>query len=132
MNNTDCLSLTNIVSFLDTRDNIAMLSTCKRINKHLMKYGFVTTVTFSQDVSYYNFLKKITNKRLISSLTMENFCNPIDWIPFYVNKITLINCSETYENILIFCMSNNYEIVTHKDNLIRLFRSPTQPQLLDI
>lgn len=103
---------------------------CKRINNHAMKYGYITDLTLSNDISYYKAIR--SNLRLLKSIIMKGFYNPIVWIPVYTDRIILQRCEEEYENIVVFCMSNNYEIVTHIDNLIILIKSRVQPQLRGI
>ena len=132
MNNIDCLSLSNIISFLYTIDNIALSKACKTINKQMINQGYLTTITLTQD-NYINHLKKKQlKKRLVNTVTMLHFDKPLLWLPFHANKIILKYCDETYEDIIVFCMSSNYEIVTHNDNLIILLKSQDQPQLQDI
>jgi hypothetical protein len=131
MNNIDSLSLMNITSFLKTVDNMNFLRTCKKINTQLTKYGYVTDLTLYNDLTYYENIKKIRGKPL--SIELIGFEDPLVWLPFHSDKIILNNCSECYENIVIFCMSNNYEIIIHNDDsLIILIKSQDQPQLQDI
>lgn len=120
----------NITSFLDTSDNLSLLLACKTINKDLSTYGYVTNLTLTNDITYYEKIKKTKGKPSI--VNMKGFRDPLVWLPFFPDKIVLSDCEEQYENILVFCMSNNYEIFTHKDNLIILIRSPTQPRTQDI
>ena len=108
----------NITSFLDTVDNLSLLLTCKLINRDLTIYGYVTNLTLTTDTTYYEKIKKLKGKP--SSINMKGFCNPLIWLPLFADKIVLSDCEEQYENILLFCMSNNYEIFTHKDDLIIL------------
>ena len=130
MNKIDSLSLINITFFLETSCNINLLHSCKKINKVLTKYGFVTDLRLNYDRSYYEKIKKLKGKP--QSIQLLGFSNPLEWLPFHPTKIILIDCDEQYENIIVFCLSNNYEIVTQNDNLVSLIKSPDQPLLQDI
>ena len=83
-----------IMSFLDNKTNSNIVSTCRSLQEHGKKNGYLNEikVDFSVDIREVIYLFSI-NEKTVKTVTMDGFENPHLWVPIFKEKMFFTNCS---------------------------------------
>ena len=96
MSLTKCppIILSSITSFLDNKEGINLILTCKYIKTHGYKYGFLTTIQLKHTNDFFTFLQNFeTHKKTIKTIKVHGIDNPHMWLPEYTQCLIFEHCS---------------------------------------
>ena len=83
-----------ILSFLDNKSGIKMMSTCRSINLNGRKNGFLTSLKLDNKIDAMDFFKQcIKHQETLKKITICGYDNPHMWIPQYIETLIFDHCS---------------------------------------
>lgn len=89
--------LIHVQSFLDTKDSIALIKTCKRFKTLYTKTGYIKSLEYGNSKMDFETFCRLCykSKNTLKSVTMHNTNAPVQWLPLNVwpERVIFERCS---------------------------------------
>lgn len=94
VNNLPLELMVHLMSFLDNANNYMLITTCKYLNNHSKKFGYLTYIKADNSVNMMTFLKRCCNHiKTLKTIEIHLLENPHLWLVDYVENIIFDYCS---------------------------------------
>jgi hypothetical protein len=94
VNNLPLELMVHLMSFLDDTNNYTLSTTCKYLNNHSKKFGYLTYMKADNTVNMMTFLERCCNHfKTLKTIEIHLLENPHLWLVDYVENIIFDYCS---------------------------------------
>ena len=89
--------ISHIISFLDNKSNISLVSTCNTLRKHGQKHGYITSISANKLTMKEFMCMSNSHSKTITTIKFNGFKNPHLCCPMFTKRMIFERCSfDTY------------------------------------